>query len=72
MVQELKSLRDLRSFNMVARPRGANILASTWAFKKNHYSDGLLKKFKARFCIYGDQQVDRVDVFETSALEKVR
>ena len=33
MVKELKSLRDLGSFKMVFRPRGANILASTWAFR---------------------------------------
>ena len=32
MIKELKSLRDLGSFKMVSRPRGANILASTWAF----------------------------------------
>ena len=49
MVQELKSWRDLGSFKMVSRPRGANILMSTWAFKKKRYPDGALKKFKARF-----------------------
>ena len=54
MVQELKSLRDLGSFKMVSRPRGANILMSTWAFKKKRYPDGALKKFKARFCVRGD------------------
>ena len=67
MVKELKSLRDLGYFKMIARPRGANILASTWAFRKKRYPDGLLKKFKARFCVRGDQQVDGVDVFETFA-----
>ena len=50
---------------MVARPRGANILASTWALRKKRYPDGLLKKFKALFCVCGDQQVDDVNVFET-------
>ena len=29
MIKELKSLRDIGSFNMVARPHGANILQST-------------------------------------------
>ena len=46
MVKELKSLRDLGSFKMVSRPRGANILASTWAFRKKRYPDGLLKILK--------------------------
>ena len=67
IVKEIKSLRDLGSFKMVPRPRGEKILASTWAFRKKIYPDGLLKKFKARFCVRGDQQVDGVDVFETFA-----
>ena len=67
MVKELKILRDLGSLKMVARPRGANILTSTWTLRKKVYPDGLLKKFKARFCVRGYQQVDGVDVFETFA-----
>ena len=54
MVQELKSLAGLGSFGMVSRPRGANVLQSTWAFKRRRYPDGLLKKYKARFCVRGD------------------
>ena len=34
MVKKLQYLRDLGSFKMVTKPRGANILQSTWAFKK--------------------------------------
>jgi hypothetical protein len=51
MTKELKSLRDLGSFKIVNRPRGANILQSTWAFKKKRFPDGSLKKYKARFCV---------------------
>ena len=58
---------DLGSFERVSRPIGANILASTRAFRKMRYPDGLLKKFKARFCVRGDQQVDGVHVFEMFA-----
>ena len=63
----LKILRDLGSFKIIARPRGANILMSTWEFKKKRYPDGALKKFKARFCVRGDQQIDGLDVFDTFA-----
>ena len=52
---------------MVDRTRGANTLGSTWAFQKKRCPDGNLKKFKAKFCLRGDQQVDGVDVFETFA-----
>jgi hypothetical protein len=38
-----------------------------WAFKLKRYPDGLAKKFKARFCIRGDQQVEGRDYFETWA-----
>ena len=52
---------------MVSRPSGANILASTWAFRKKRYPDGALKKFTAKFCVRGDQKIDRLGVFETFA-----
>ena len=67
MVKALKSLRNLGSIQMVSRPRGVNILASTWAFRKKRYPDGALKKFKARFCVTRGQTIDGMDVFETFA-----
>ena len=33
MVKELKTLVGFGSFELVARPRGKNVLQSTWAFK---------------------------------------
>jgi hypothetical protein len=32
-----------------------------------HYPDGLIKKFKARFCARGDQQLEGINFFETYA-----
>ena len=52
---------------MIDIPHGANILDSTWAFKKKRYPDGLLKKLKARLCVRGDQQVGGTDVFHIFA-----
>ena len=43
------------------------VFPSTWTFKIKRYPDGLIKKFKARFCVRGDQQVHGVDFFETYA-----
>jgi hypothetical protein len=42
-----------------------NILQSTWAFRIKRFPDGLVKKFKARFCVRGDQQKEGIDFFET-------
>ena len=67
MVTELHALRKLESFKMVDILSGGSILESTWKFKKKQYPDVGLKKLKSRFCVQGDQQVDRVDVFETYA-----
>jgi hypothetical protein len=33
-----------------------NVIQSTWAFKCKHFPDGLIKKFKARFCARGNMQ----------------
>jgi hypothetical protein len=42
-----------------------NAIHSTWASKWKRYPDGLIKKFKARFCACGDQQLEGIDFFET-------
>ena len=38
-----------------------NIISSTWAFTCKRYPDDLIKKFKARFCARGDQQLKGID-----------
>ena len=68
IVKELKPLADLSSFKMVSRPRGGNVLQSTWVYKRKRYPDGSLRKYKAIFCVRGDQQIDGLDVFDTYAL----
>ena len=49
MIKEPKSVRNPSSFKMIPRPSGANILESTWEFKKERYLDGDLKEFKTQF-----------------------
>jgi hypothetical protein len=48
-------------------PPGANIIPSTWAFKIKRTPEGEIKKFKARFCVRGDKQIEGVDYFDTYA-----
>ena len=69
MVKEIKSLRDLGSFQMLTGPKGSNFLQYTWVFMKKQYPDVGLKKYKARFCVRegGGHQFEGVDVFETYA-----
>ena len=67
MVNELKSLQDLSYFKIMSIPRGANILHSTWYFKKKRYPDGKLKKCKVRLYVRSDQRIEGVDFFKTYA-----
>ena len=49
-----------------------HVIASTWAFKCKRYPDGLIKKFKARFCARGDKQLEGTDFFDTYANDPKR
>ena len=62
---EVQTLEKMDAWEVVKREVGMNVLNSTWAFKCKRFPDGLIKKFKARFCARGDQQVEGVDYFET-------
>ncbi|KAL7479591.1 hypothetical protein ACHAW6_005324 [Cyclotella cf. meneghiniana] len=43
------------------------VLPCTWTFYLKRFPDSLIKKFKARFCVRGDCQVEGIDFFETWA-----
>ena len=52
---------------MVERKDDMNVISGTWAFKCKRFPNGTVKKFKARFCARGDQQLEGIDFFETYA-----
>ena len=64
---EAATLEDMDAWEVVERTIDMNVLQSTWAFKCKRYPDGRIKKFKARFCTRGDQQIEGIDFFETYA-----
>ncbi|KAL7469148.1 LOW QUALITY PROTEIN: hypothetical protein ACHAXS_009407 [Conticribra weissflogii] len=43
------------------------VLSSTWVFESNRFPDGLIKKFKARFCACGDKPIEGKYFFEIFA-----
>ena len=51
---EIKTLESMNGWEVVDREEGMNVLQSIWAFKIKRYPDGLIKKFKARFCAQGN------------------
>ena len=64
---EYQTLLDIRAWTLVKRLPGMKILPMKWAFKLKRYPDGLAKKFKARFCVRGDRQIEGIDFSETWA-----
>ena len=64
---ELKTLEDINAWSLVKREPWMKVLPMTWAFKLKRFPDGLAKKFKARFCVRGDRQIEGIDFFETWA-----
>jgi hypothetical protein len=69
METEMQTLEDnLDCWELVERTPDMKVLPVTWAFKLKRFPDGLAKKFKARFCVRGDMQVQGIDFFESWSL----
>ena len=66
-VTEIETLENMNTWDVVDRLIDKNVLDGTCAFKVKRFPDGLIKKFKARFCARGDQQIEGIDFFETYA-----
>ena len=64
-VTKVQTLEKMDAWDVVDRPQEKNVLDGTWTFKLKRYPDGLIKKFKARFCARGEHQFKGVDFFET-------
>jgi hypothetical protein len=67
MELEIFTLESIEAWQVVDWEDEMNVISSTWAFKCKRYPDSLFKKFKARFCACGDQQLEGINFFETHA-----
>ena len=66
-VKEIETLEGMNAWTVVEREDDMNVIDSTWAFQLKRHPDGMIEKFKARFCARGDQQVEGVDFFDVFA-----
>ena len=66
-ITEIETLGAMGAWEIVDKTDEMNVLDSTCAFKIKRFSDGLIKKFKAKFCARGDQQIEGIDFFESYA-----
>ena len=56
MIDELTALHHNKTWVLVPRPRGVNVVGSKWIFKTKHRPDGSVDKYKARLVARGFTQ----------------
>ncbi|MGH7974709.1 MAG: reverse transcriptase domain-containing protein [bacterium] len=68
MKDEIKELTARGTWKVVGRPpKEVQVLPGTWTYKAKRYPDGRIRKYKARFCVRGDRQLDCDNAFDTYA-----
>jgi len=65
--KELKSLKDAKTWTLIERPPGKNIVGCKWVFRIKKNSAGEIEKYKARLVARGFTQIYGVDYTETFA-----
>jgi hypothetical protein len=65
MVDEFTALQNNRTWDLVPRPPGSNIVSGKWIFRHKLKPDGSLDRYKARWVLRGFTQRAGVDYGET-------
>ncbi|XP_062182074.1 uncharacterized mitochondrial protein AtMg00810-like [Phragmites australis] len=65
MDEEFTTLLSNRTWDLVPRPAGANVVTGKWIFHHKFQSDGSLDRYKARWVLRGFTQRPGVDFDET-------
>jgi hypothetical protein len=65
--EELRTLEEAGTWELVDPPSGANIVGSKWVFRVKKDAAGHVVRFKARLVAQGFSQVPGVDYFDTFA-----
>lgn len=67
IAEELQSLNDAGTWELVDAPRGARVFPSKFVLKIKRHSDGSLERYKARLVLLGHLQRPNVDFYDTYA-----
>ncbi len=67
IANELQSMEQHGVWELVPRPRGANIVGCRWVFKVKTNADGSVERYKARLVAQGFRQKEGVDYQEVFA-----
>nr|AAT85012.1 putative reverse transcriptase [Oryza sativa Japonica Group]ABF96664.1 retrotransposon protein, putative, unclassified [Oryza sativa Japonica Group] len=71
MEEEYNALLANRTWELVPRPHGANIVTGKWIFRHKFQADGSLDRYKARWVLCGFTQRPGIDFDETFSPETV-
>ena len=56
MADEFDALQHNGTWQLVPRPRNANVISGKWIFKNKYYANGSLEHRKARWVVRGFSQ----------------
>ena len=59
----MKHWGKMEAWEVVERNDSMNFFPGTWVLRKKRSPDGTVKKYKSRFFVRGDKQIDQVDFF---------
>lgn len=65
--EELKTLEESRTWDVVDAPSGVNVVGAKWVFRIKRDAAGRIVRYKARLVAQGFSQVEGVDYFDTYA-----
>ena len=65
MSEEYDAIIQNRTWSLVPRPVGANVVSGKWIFKHKFGADGGLARYKARWVVRGFSQQPGIDYDET-------
>ena len=67
MVDEMQRLKANETWDLVEKPKGANIVGSKWVYHIKKNSAGQIEKYHVHLVAQGFLQIPRVDYFNTFA-----
>ena len=65
--EEIKSLNENNTWDLVPRLPGTKVVQGRWVFKRKVGSDGSISRYKARWCAKGFTQTEGLDYNDTFA-----